>query len=159
MSRPCAPDSAVLTSTQARLVAWQSCDGGWAGRGPSGVTWTIELHHQAWILGSDACAALAQAADARPLIDAATACEAMWLATHEGALHALSLEFLLKARAFAIAQREDLIRHMRDAGFDPSGMAGPCEDWMKREIVETQRAIDAFEREAVERGWQPTLGS
>lgn len=142
-----------------RIIGWQACDGGWTGRGPSGALWTVHLHHKDWLLANDDCAALAQAPTARPLIDAAMFSEATWLAANGGALRSLTLELLLKTRAFAIAQRESLIGEMRFAGFDPTGMEGPCADWMKREITDAQRAIDALEREAVDRGWRPTMGS
>lgn len=141
-----------------RLITWSTSEGGWLGCGESGNRWQVILTDGVWTLGNQLCQLIARHAEARPLIEAATFSEAMWFANEGRPLAQLGLEFLLKARIFGLVQREAILAEMRSAGFDPSGMDGPREDWMTNEIIATQAAIDAFERAAVDLGWRPTNG-
>lgn len=143
---------------ETQVIAWSTSEGGWLGCGESGTRWQVTLGDGAWTLGNQLCATIARHAEARPLIEAATFSEAMWLANEGRSLVHFGLEFVLKARIFGLVQRESILAEMRTAGFDPAGMEGPREDWMTNEIVATQAAIDAFERAAVELGWRPTNG-
>jgi hypothetical protein len=148
--------------TQNRLISWRAIDGGHEGKGPSETLWTLRRTGTVWALecreaGDGGRAETpARASEPRPLLDAALCSEAIWLGRNGAKLDTLSLEFILSARVFAIAQRESLIAEMKALGFDPTGAAGPREDWMKQEISSYQAAIYAFEREAVDRGWKLT---
>lgn len=141
--------------TRQRLICWQPVEGGWIGRGPSGASWSVTRDHDRWRLAGDRGRIAEEGRTPELLLEHAECAEAAWLASRNASLSGLPLAALLDAQRFATAKLDALIDDMRRAGFDPTGMEGPCTAWMRREIIASQRAIDRLEREAVDRGWHP----
>lgn len=151
------PTTNMELRTSSRLIRWEAHAGRLSGTGPSRITWTVSRSNGEWTLTNDKSDDISVARSPEPLFQAAIATEAIKIACRGQSLEPLSIEGLLIARIFALAQAEEILLNIKEAGFDITGVDGPCEPWMRDEVIGLQTAVVKFETELVSRGWRLTF--